>query len=457
MSRRVLLIEPDIDVLGAIASKLRSRGLDVAIADGVASAVDRARASRPDFVLLSSAIAADAEAFDKLRGEGDLAGLPLFVLVDRSPDRDLGNDELPRDDAEAIAKRLYAMPSRSAAAVPEGGDFRGDLQQVSVPDLLQLLSMNRRSGTLAVTTAAGLGEVRLADGEIVDAVYRRLEGEKALFRLLGEVEGSFSFASGTPQFLQRIEIPTRTLLMEGMRQIDEARRRRESIGDDGGALLAIAPPASDAPEVAQRVLEVLTAPRTLSELLDEVPFSDLDVLDTLEKLLTSGLVRKIAAGAARVELADAERITVLAALAKRAARPGFNGPARLAIASSPQRLATLMHALGRIADAVAPTEAVPAAPIPHVLGTLRLADSAELDVVGVPLVETYAPLWTLVLPGCAALARLDLTASEALEIACSVAAVPLLDVNALLREGDEADPEQVASLIRMLLERASGE
>lgn len=457
MSRRVLLIEPDIDVLGAIASKLRSRGLDVAIADSVSSAVSRARAQRPDFVLVSNALASEPEFFDRLRKEGEILGLPLFVLVDRSPGRDLTEGELPRDDAESIAKRLYAMPSRNSAAVPEGGDFRGDLLQVSIPDLLQLLSMNRRSGTLAVTTALGLGEVRLAEGEIVDAVYRRLEGEKALFRMLGESEGSFSFASGTPQFLQRIEIPTRTLLMEGMRQIDEAARRRKSIGDDGGALLAIAPPSKDAPDVVQRILEVLTAPRTLPELLDEVPLSDLVVLDALDQLLGSGLVRKIAAGAVRVELADAERLTVLAALAKRSARAGFQGPARVAIASTPQRLATLMHALGRIADAVTPTEALPAAPIPHVLGTLRLGENVELSVVGVPLVEAYAPLWGLVLPGCAALARLDIRASESLETACGVAAVPLLDVNALLRDGDEADPEQVAGLIRMLLERASGE
>jgi hypothetical protein len=457
MSRRVLLIEPDIDVLGAIASKLRGRGLEVAIADGVESAVGRARAQRPDFVLVSNALLAEPDLFEKLRNEGELLGLPLFVLVDGAEQRELSEGELPRDDAELIAKRLYALPSRTSAAVPEGGDFRGDLLQVSIPDLLQLLSMNKRSGTLSVTTASGLGEVRLAEGEIVDAVYRRLEGEKALFRLLGETEGSFSFASGTPQFLQRIEIPTRTLLMEGMRQIDETRHRRRHMADDGGALLAIAPPAADAPEVVQRVLEVLTVPRTLPELLDEVPLSDLDVLDAVERLVNAGFVRKIAAGAARVELADAERLTVLAALAKRAARPGFRGAPRVAIATSPQRLLTLMHALGRIADVVTPTDAVPPAPIPHVLGTLRLGESTELDVLGLPLVESYAPLWGLVLPGCAALARLDLAASTVLETACSVAGVPLLDLHALLRDGDEADPEQVAGLVRMLLERASGE
>jgi hypothetical protein len=157
-----------------------------------------------------------------------------------------------------------------------------------------------------------------------------------------------------------------------------------------------------------------------------------------------------------VELADAERLTVLAALAKRAARAGFRGPVRVAIAASQQRLATLTHAVSRIADAMVPTEAVPSAPIPHALATLRLADGGELGVVGLPLVEAYAPLWALVLPSCAAVARLEAGVPDVLETACAHAGVAVVDAAELLPDGEEGDPEQVASLLRLLLERAAG-
>lgn len=453
--RAILLIEPDVDVLGTLASRLRSRGLSVLIADGVDVAIERAAGADLIAVLVSSSLLSDAEGFERLKGSGALGGVELFILVDKPVGASLAPDELPHHDVELITRRLYAIPSRVSVGPEEGGDFRGDLQQVSSVDLLQLLAMNRRSGTLSINTPSGAGEVRIKNGEIVDAVFRRLEREKALFRLLGETEGTFSFVGGSPQFLERIRTPTSSLLMEGLRQLDETQRLRGGLELDGSALLAIAPPGPETPEVSARILEALTTPRTLSELLDEVTLHDLAVVEALAALLDQGLVRRIASSAVRIELADAERMAVLAALAKRAVRGGYRGAARVVVAATAQRLVTLMHAVARIADAVVPTETVPAAPVPYTLATLRLGE-AELEVVGLPLVEAYAPLWGLVLPGSAALARIEPTASEALETACSVAAVPVLEAGALLREGDDSDPEQVATLLRMLLEKALG-
>jgi hypothetical protein len=453
--RAILLIEPDVDLLGSLASKLRTRGLSVLIADSIEGALERAGGSDVIAVLVSNTLLSDPDGFDRLRNANTLQDAPLFVLVDKPIGASLAPDELPHNDVELIARKLYAIPSRVSVGPEEGGDFRGDLQQVSTVDLLQLLAMNRRSGTLSINTTAGAGEVRIKNGEIVDAVFRRLEREKALYRLLGETDGTFSFVGGSPQFLERIRTSTSSLLMEGLRQLDESERLRNALELDGFALLAIAPPGPEMAEAHSRVLEGLTTPRTLNELLDETTLHDLAVLEALKQLLDQGYVRRIASSAVRVELADSERMAVLSALAKRAARTGYRGAARVVIAAAPQRLVTLMHALARIADAVVPSEAIPAAPVPYALATLRLGE-ADLDVIGLPMVEAYAPLWGLVLPGATALARIELAGSEALETACSIAAVPVLDAGALLQEGDESDPEQVAALLRMLLEKALG-
>jgi hypothetical protein len=453
MARIVLLIEPDVDVLGVLASKLRARGLEVWIADGIESAISRARASLPDVVLVSEMVDWGLEqAFAEVAG---LSALPCFRLVEHRGSVDAKS--LLREDLELIARRVHALPSRTPSVVPEASDFRGDLAQVSVVDLIQLLGANQRSGVLTLQTPLGTGEVRFGAGEVLDALYRRLEGKKALFRLLGERDGAFSFVGGVASsFLRRIHAPTNALLMDGIREIDEARELRSllSLGDD--ALIALAPPQHDTPEVDAMVLNMLVTPRTLPELLDEVSALDLDVLRSISELLAGGSVRRITGGTRRVELGDADRLGVLAALTKRIAKPGFRDSARVAIAASPSLLLSVLASLGRIAEAVMPTEVVPTAPIPHVLATLRLGEAVELDVLGVPLVEAYAPLWAIALPGCAALATLEEGPRDTLENACQVSGVPIVEAPRALDAVDEADPEAVAGIVQRLLEVAAG-
>ena len=451
MNRLVLLVEPDVDELGALASKLRAHGLEVAIADGLESASDRAQVARVSVLLVSSVIAHAPGFGEEIAARPALASLPRYVLVDGLGQRDDGS--LARWDAEAIVKRVYALGRSVPVAASE--DFRGDLKQVSVPDLLQLLGANRRSGSLSLSTPGGQGEVRLADGEVVDAVYRRVDGEKALIRLLGESEGTFSFVGGSAATLRRIERPTSALMMDGMRQLDETRRLLDmfALGDD--ALLASVLARPEHGDVPQRVLEALITPHTLEELLDEVPALDLDVLLALDGLMAAGAVRRLAGGTLRVELADAERLSVLSALARRIARTGFEGAPRLGLAGSQRGLATALSALSRISDTVVATD-VPAAPVPHQLATFRLSEGVNLELVGVPLIDAFSPLWGLVLPSCAAIARIGNEPSDVLESACQLLSVPFVDAEPVVAEGEEADPERMAALVRTMLERAAG-
>jgi hypothetical protein len=452
MARLVLLIEPDVDELGSLASKLRAHGLEVAIADSLEHGAERAQAARIGVLLISGEIASQPGFDGALERMASLASLPRFVLVDGLGPRAPG--EVPRWDVEAIAKRVHAL-GQSVPVAGAGGDFRGDLKQVSVADLLQLLGANRRSGSLSLSTPSGAGEVRLGDGEVLDAVYRRVDGEKALMRLLGESEGSFAFVGGNAPTLRRIERSSQALLMDGMRQLDEAKKLEASLALGNDALLGVVLARPEQRDVEQRVLEVLVTPHTLAELLDEVPALDLDVLTALSGLLAGGAVRRFAGGKLRVELADPERLTVLAALAQRVAPTGFEGMPRIGLAGSQHQLAAVMSSLARVSDAAVVSD-VPAAPTPHPIGTLRLTDSVSLELVALPLVDAFAPLWGLVLPSLVAVARLDDAACETLETGCQLASVQLIDGATLLGHGGEADPERIATLVRVTLERAAG-
>ncbi len=444
MARHVLVVDEDVDRLGSLASELRSRGLSVSLADDAASAAAGLRNRRADTIVVSRGLCPSVR--EMVAAHKTTLDVPILVLDSAAE----GPDVVAPTDFDGIANRLFALRVEAPVAAAERGDFRGRLEQVSMPDLLQLLGMNQRTGTLGVTTPSGAGEVRLVQGRIVDAVYRRLEGEKALYRLLVEGEGTFAFAGGAPSPMKRVDLPMNTLLMEGLRQVDEVRERRARLVSDDDALLAVAAPADDAPDADRRVAEVLTAPLTLDELLDDVALPDLEVITAAARLVEAGIVRRVPRGALHAELAGSDRLAVLAALVRRLARPGFEGAPRMVMASTPQRLATVAHSVRRIANALAPAESLPAAPVPHVLATLRLGET-DLDVVGLPVLDAYCPLWSLSLPGALAAVRLGSLASPALDEACAACEVPLLDAAEIAGDLDEADPAQMAGLITAAL------
>ena len=94
-------------------------------------------------------------------------------------------------------------------------------------------------------------------------------------------------------------------------------------------------------------------------------------------------------------------------------------------------------------------------PIPHPIASVKLGDDVSLDIVALPLVPAYAPLWPMALAGSAIVVRLDDAAELALNEACAVSEVTIADAGILVGTFDEGNAVHVASLIRAALEGAA--
>jgi CheY-like chemotaxis protein len=491
--RRVLLVEPDVDRMGRLAEALRARGLTVSNASDPFEAVEQAYRKQPDAFLVSAELDSESDLTAAIRAIPDLSSTPIFRVVDR-PLSELEGAEVPLSDVDALVARLLeALPRESHAAEIE--HLRGSLAHTPLPDLLQLLSMNQRSGSLALTTPAGAGEVRLSHGEIVAISLRGFRGVKALARILAEGQGSFAFTPGAPGDA-RPTSSSAALVMEGLRQVDELRARRAKLACEGFALsLVDAPPAEisspsislpsralggsdsgpisaageggegrargasvDGPGASLRDLgSLLAAPATLDELLDDLPEDDLSIVEALLALDESGKLRRTPLSALTVPLATREQLPVLRSLVSRLTRGGFHGPPRLVLVGSRRRLGAMGHALRRILDAVGSNEpSTTHLAVPRVLGEVRLGEGVTLAIVGVPSEEVYAPLWGLALAGSSAVVRLRDGGTLTLAEHCESVDAPLFEAEELVPSLDPADPADVAQLVRTVIERASG-
>ena len=124
----------------------------------------------------------------------------------------------------------------------------------------------------------------------------------------------------------------------------------------------------------------------------------------------------------------------------------------IAVCASPARVATLTRAMLRMGSFRPPPEAAPRAPVPHALAIMPLDDGLDLEVLGVPLDEAFAPMWPLALCRANAVVRLD--ASAALEESCAIIGAPLLDGAELAPGFAEDDEDEVATLLRAAAEHA---
>lgn len=175
----------------------------------------------------------------------------------------------------------------------------GTIDEIPLPDLLQLLSTSKKSGVLEVSGEQGLGRIYLRTGQIyystIDDSFD-LSPRKAIYRMMIWESGTFELQPpDDKEFLDELDEPTEGLLMEAMRQLDEIRRLDDDI-PDRNETLALADPIVPAlrdlePEQLDLVQVVYNYGR-VSAVLDKSGAPDLETFEGLVKLLKAGYIVK---------------------------------------------------------------------------------------------------------------------------------------------------------------------
>ena len=117
-------------------------------------------------------------------------------------------------------ENICAALENVASVTNEG--FRGMLRQVGLPDVLQMECLGRKSTLLEINSHVASGRVFIEDGSIIHAESGPLQGEPALFQLLGLTGGEFHLGPFAKPSRITIDGHWESLLMEAMRLRDEA-------------------------------------------------------------------------------------------------------------------------------------------------------------------------------------------------------------------------------------------
>lgn len=187
-------------------------------------------------------------------------------------------------------QRLQAVGETQRA---EGSSMSGTLEEVPVPDLLQLFSTSKRTGTLHIRGMLGYAKIYLKSGNVYYASIdddHELGPMKSFCRIVGWEEGAFEFGAPDAGLEPLIELddPTESLLMEALRQLDEFRRIAPELPSPTEALLIprpLEPALTQLSPIQLDVFQLVLGYGQMQHVFDKSPATDYETASALLDLL----------------------------------------------------------------------------------------------------------------------------------------------------------------------------
>ncbi|MFN2432929.1 MAG: TonB family protein [Gemmatimonadota bacterium] len=244
---RILSLDWDISYQRDLAAELEASGhqVDLLMRADEAIACD---AARPFDLIIAEARLSEGNGLQFLRELKDARGgeLPPVVFlseVEQPELRDLCLREgaarflLKQEGWPATTAEIYGVmaeiepvaelpaPTATASRV-DPRIFRGNLETIDIVDIIQLLNLGRKTGTLVLAAGPREGRMYFSEGEIVAVSCEQGRGREAFAELLTLQRGSFRFEAGDVDVERTIHQPTSTLLLDALRMHDEQGRGR---------------------------------------------------------------------------------------------------------------------------------------------------------------------------------------------------------------------------------------
>jgi Domain of unknown function (DUF4388)/FHA domain len=220
--------------------------------------------------------------------EGDrvLIGTSILKLIAGDAPRD-GMDA--KRELENVAQARRTSQQRTMS---------GSIEEVPLPDLLQLFGTSKKSGVLVIRTEDDVGRIYLKKGNIAFAIINDLDDVqplKSLYRMLTWQKGLFDLDPPEErEFPNELNASVQEVLMDGMRQLDEFNRIREDLPDLAARIAIngpLIPPLRDLKPEELDVLQLAHNYGVFETVLNKSLATDLETAEIVMKLIKGSYLR----------------------------------------------------------------------------------------------------------------------------------------------------------------------
>ncbi|HYO59502.1 DUF4388 domain-containing protein [Archangium sp.] len=224
--------------------------------------------------------------------EGDriLIGTSILKLIQQGA----GAGEV---DAAVARQRLEEVAVQAARTSTKASSMTGKIEEIPLPDLLQLFHTSKKNGVLVVSNERE-GKIYLRQGRVYYAVIdenHTLGPQKSFNRIVTWEQGDFELRPADPQeFMVEMDSSTEALLMDALRQLDEYKRIQKDLPSMSAKLALALPMTAPLRELTPELLDVLQAVHnhgSLGGVLDHSEQDDVQAAEAVLQLIKRDYVR----------------------------------------------------------------------------------------------------------------------------------------------------------------------
>jgi DNA-binding response OmpR family regulator/TolA-binding protein len=306
--QNLLIVDGDARTRRVLEVSLRKAGYSITVTDTMTQALQFLELTDPELIISDTRLP-DGDGFEFCRlvkSHSRWGQIPFIFLTSATElEEKVRGLELGVDDyltkpiyVKEVTVRVKMLLQRKQQERIGKKDartkFSGQLADMAIVDLLQTIEISRKSGTIEFETDLGQAMVWFRDGRVIDAQMGRLQAEAVIYRLLGLSDGAFEVEFKPINRIAAIEDSTQSLLMEGMRRVDEWGRLLEGLPPLDHVLTVDTQQAMreamDLPLKHVGLLRRFNGKRTIIQVIDDSGLDDLRALELISQMYFEGVL-----------------------------------------------------------------------------------------------------------------------------------------------------------------------
>ncbi|HKF51807.1 MAG TPA: DUF4388 domain-containing protein [Candidatus Acidoferrales bacterium] len=248
---KILLIDSNVYFSKKLSDALKTEGFEVVTSSQAPYALTMLEWNKPAVVLCATNLR-EMNAYEIapiLRADSKTAAIPI-IAVGNGGDQALmeafrsGCDDYvdrrraPDDIAAHVRAFLLSRQEgfQPTQMVPSSmASLTGDLSRMDLPGVIQMLSQARQTGALNINAGDTDGVIYFDGGELSHAECGLLFGDEAVVHIVKSCEntgkGVYKFVYGTTAAHRTVLRSATDLMLDAMRELDEAAQEAESTSD----------------------------------------------------------------------------------------------------------------------------------------------------------------------------------------------------------------------------------